>query len=260
MGAHGTASKEPARSVFKLMRFKKRRPGVSAYVGTKKTISTMERIESAAKIITNISIIFGLFTTGITLLHAQQEKSIDRTIDYRKDFNTQYIDRFNALANRFDDMFDSDPAQKSNTKSAITPMHEKQGSIPASRTESKQDIFYGPDQCRKRDMIISFFSDKQNKQNRHDFGDIIDFYDYLWTCVRNHSCDRNASIELFQADAKELFHKYAFYIFWEQKDSHDELFGEGLESISKLDHEWFLYRMLPELNLSMPVRAKNKGC
>ena len=151
-------------------------------------------IERIAKIIQNLAIIFGIVVSGATLVYTQYEKRVDRSIEYKKDFNSIYLSKFASLSERWDDF------------------------------SEKDNRIFSKDKSVQEAVVTEFYS---KGDNRHDLSELLDFFDSLWVCVHNHSCDKNASIELFGGQVKGLFEAAAFYIKKMRVEDRDAEIGIG---------------------------------
>lgn len=176
----------------------------------------LDNVEQTAKLFQNIAIIFGIFISAATLVYTQYEKRVDRAIDYKKDFDNNYRKTYSELMSRWNDSNDNDGAK----------------SILSSDGDSR------------RAAVLKFFS---NTSNRNDLDYVLDFFDNTWVCIRNNSCDHNASIELFKETATELCEVSRFYIFEQRKLNNNKKIGRGIQSIALLQRESSFAKFFPEL-------------
>ena len=76
-----------------------------------------DNVEQIAKLIQNFAIIFGIFISAGTLVYTQYEKSVDRAIEYKKDFDNNYRKTYAGLIDRWNNFNDADKAKRiANTK------------------------------------------------------------------------------------------------------------------------------------------------
>src|SRR5271166_4905005 len=174
-------------------------------------------LERIAKIVQNFAIICGIFVSAATLVYTQYEKRVDRAIEYKKDFDSSYRAKYLAMSNRWNDFNDNDPKQR----------------------------IFSPDNTVQKEAVIEFFA---KKENNDDLNDILDFYDNLFVCVRNHSCDGNATIELFGTQAREISDEAEYYMRQLRSKDRDNRIGEGVEAIAQLQSEGLFSKLFPQFS------------
>jgi hypothetical protein len=172
------------------------------------------RIERYAKVVKNLTIILGIVGGVVSLLAAQYDKRVAKTLELSKLYNEGVRKDYLILRSRWDEH------------------------VPAD--------FHKLDEAKQKDLIIAFFKSRPNqsekeKVSNHDLlTNIVDFFDMLGICITHQACDRNSAIDFFASSGQFTFDVAAFYIFKRRKDDPDPDFGMGLESFWRLKRQCML--------------------
>jgi hypothetical protein len=165
------------------------------------------KIERAAKLVQNFTIIFGVFGALFSYSATQLDKRVANTVEYRK----QYVDNIRAkylgLVSRWD--------------------------IPET------DAVLSKDRDAQKKVTLDFFSTQQNKD---DLLNVVDFFDSLGLCAQNNVCDRNTALNMLSDPIRNTFEMSAFYILDKRARERDDSFGAGLQALYKMHRECFFAR------------------
>jgi hypothetical protein len=167
-----------------------------------------DSIERIAKLVQNVVIIVGILGGGISLLHSQYDRRVERTVAFSKDFNSSVRKSYLSLLTAWD-------------------------------SYAGQQNFYDKDENGKKEIIENFFKADEKRQPSLD--DALDFYDTLYICVYRRSCDRNSALDFFGPSVTNLFQIFAFHIFDTRDADKDPSVGKGLELLyhMKRDSWWW---------------------
>lgn len=166
----------------------------------------LNAIEKLAKIIQNLTIVFGIFASAITLLYAIHNKRVDRAMAIKSEYDSTYRKSDDDLTTKWNDLIEKDNGQKARDQS-----DEKQ-----------------------LEYMKSFF---QSADNRHDLDDVLGFYDDVWICVKVGSCDNNTIKELFGDKSRDLWDTYGAYILDLRKRFKNPSIGMSVLMIARLKEE-----------------------
>lgn len=82
-----------------------------------------------------------------------------------------------------------------------------------------------------RDQMISTLMEEAGDGRLPDHVDtIVEFYEGLWTCIREQICSRDVSFGYFASDAREFVQNFDPYI--RERKLNNPLYGRGLEKIA----------------------------
>jgi hypothetical protein len=172
-------------------------------------------IERFAKFIQNVVIVFGIFGGAISLLYAQYDRRVDRTITFTKEFNSSVRKPYLTL-------------------------------MSAWNAYAREHDFY--DHPEEQETLINAFfvkyETKEESKNRDDnLEDVLDFYDTLYICVDKRSCDKNSALAFFHPSVTGVYETFAFHIFERRKAEKDPSVGKGLEALYRMESEswWSKY-------------------
>jgi len=175
-------------------------------------------IERYAKVIQNLTIILGIAVGVLSLLAAQYEKRVSKTVEFSKLYNEGVRKDYLSLRSRWDERWKKFPN------------------------------FSKLDKQKRKDLIVAFFDESSTdngKPSNHDLlTNILDFFDVLSVCVTHRSCDRNSTIDFFAPSGDFVFDIAGEYVLARRARDPDPQFGIGLEKFWRLSRECFLSRYL----------------
>jgi hypothetical protein len=169
-----------------------------------------DTIERVAKLVQNAVIILGIFGGVFSLLHAQYDKRVDRTIAFSKDYTSGVRKSYLTL-------------------------------VAAWNNYAENQNFFQKDEGGQKQLIAKFFSEDPSREQ--SFEDVADFYDTLYVCIDRRSCDRNAALDFFGSNASTFFESFAFHIFALRAGHRDNTIGKGVEQMYRMTPEswWSAY-------------------
>jgi hypothetical protein len=169
-----------------------------------------ETIERVAKLIQNAVIILGIFGGVFSLLHAQYDKRVDRTLAFTKDYTSGVRKSYLSL-------------------------------VAAWNNYAEKQNFFQKDEGGQKQLIANFFGEDPGREQ--SFEDVADFYDTLYVCVDRRSCDRNSALDFFGSNASTFFESFAFHIFALREAHRDNTIGKGVEQMYRMTPEswWSTY-------------------
>jgi hypothetical protein len=170
-----------------------------------------DRIEQYARIAQNITIIFGIVGGVLSLLIAQQDKRVQRSLDFYKDYTVAVRNEFLDLDQRWTDL---------------------SAKYPDFLTRKIDD---------QRKITDEFF---QAAENRRKLTSIVTFFDALYICIDNRACDRNTALDLMGPTAGTMFEMSGHFIQERRHVQRTNSVGRGLEQIYRLRRERFFERYL----------------
>jgi hypothetical protein len=171
----------------------------------------MTRIERLAKLVQNLSIVFGIFVGLATIISTRLDKRVEQTMALRKEFNESIRRDYLSFLSRWD-------------------------------RYAKEKHFRSAGSVGEKAIIIEFF--ERGTDNVDALRNISDFYDTLLICINNGACDANAAVDLFQQPARVIFEISAYFILARRKLDCNEAYSAGLESLYKLQRQTFIRRYL----------------
>src|SRR5260370_6234121 len=136
-------------------------------------------IERYAKLVQSLSIIFGIFAGAVSLLAAQYDKRVSRSIEFGKLYNDSIRVDHLKLVNKWEDY-----------------------------TRPLANFFTTGEEIR-RQRVLAFFKDSENRKS---LDNLLDFFEVVWVCVDHRSCDRNTTFDLFGAPIDNTYEVYHDYI------------------------------------------------
>jgi hypothetical protein len=194
-----------------------------------------DSIERAAKFIQNLVIIFGIFGGAISLVYAQHDKRLDRTVGFTREYNSSARKSYLSL-------------------------------MTAWNKYAKENNFYDHSEQEQENLVIAFFGkntgeDKIKEKSRDEnLEDVLDFYDTLYICVDRSSCDRNSALDFFHPSITPLFETVAYYIFERRCAERDPSVGRGLEGMYYMEPEPWWSRYFWSLPASSSGTASEGKC
>ncbi|HMK80347.1 MAG TPA: hypothetical protein VK438_11900 [Xanthobacteraceae bacterium] len=171
---------------------------------------TFKTVDRYAKVVQNLTIIFGIFTGVISLFATQYDRRVARTVDMTKLYSEQIRDKYLDLAAKW-------------------------------RAASVQPGFYQQSEEKMKQFVLEFF---ENQDNDKLLTNYLDFFDGLAVCIENGACDRNSAIDYFSHTARYVCEMSFPYLEKMRKDDRDPAFGAGLERFCLLKRESFIGRYL----------------
>jgi hypothetical protein len=168
-------------------------------------------IDRYAKLVQNLTIIFGIFAGVISLFATQFDRRVARTIDMTKFYADRVRGDYLALSEQWD-----------------------------AATQSNDRFFQqSPDEMKR--LVLDFF---HNRDAHSRLINYLDFFDGLIVCIDNRACDRNSAIDYFSTSARFVYEMSAFYIADTRANDRDPTFGAGLERFNQLAREHLISRYL----------------
>ncbi len=86
-----------------------------------------------------------------------------------------------------------------------------------------------------KDVVVKFFTDKPDDETKLE--NVLDFYDTLYVCVKNRSCNKNSVIDLMGKQIGAAYEIAAYYIVEVREKDRDQRYGEGLEQLYQAEPE-----------------------
>ena len=167
----------------------------------------IDLIERIAKLVQNLTIIFGVFAGVFALLISQHDKRVQNVLTFRTEFTATVRPDYLTLISDWNSF----------------PVTDK--ILTATQDEQKQ-------------IVSDFFAKEENEKH---FLSVADFFNTLSACIEHGACDRNSVIYLFQDTATAVFEMAGYYIEAKRKEDQDPTFARGLENIYRLNSEFFLF-------------------
>jgi hypothetical protein len=167
------------------------------------------RVERLAKLIQNLTIVFGVLAGLVAIFSARFDKRVDLVMTFNREYNDSIRKEYLGLISRWDKFAES---------------------AGYRRDLSLDD---------KKLMVLKFFKSTENVDSLRN---ISDFFYTLFVCVKGRACDRNTALDLFSNQAKTVFESFGFYILERRDLDKDETTGDGLEGIYRLNLEGYIFR------------------
>src|SRR5262249_7543127 len=120
------------------------RPTIARPRARQKTTNVFDTIERVAKLVQNAVIILGIFGGVFSLLHAQYDRRVDRTLSFTKDYTSSVRKSYLTL-------------------------------VAAWNNYAEKENFFQKDEAGQKQLLAQFFSEDQGREQ--SFEDVADFYD-----------------------------------------------------------------------------------
>jgi len=164
----------------------------------------LDTLSLAAQVVTNLSIVLGIFVAGITLLPDRYDRRVTTTLNlyqtYNEKIRNSYLDLVDKWQNYVHGVSD----------------------------------FRHMNQTGQEKVVLSFFADDVIRAKLENS---LDFFDTLAICVNNRSCDTNTALDVLGKQVKNLYEISAYFTIEERSKDNDPTVGKGLEDLYKTNRK-----------------------
>jgi hypothetical protein len=165
----------------------------------KRVVRHKTAIAAFSSLLTSLSIVFGGCYTIFQYQSHQQEKRVNRVLDYSDKFYQQKLSQ--SLANINDKYYD----QLEDIKKIL-------------RQENYLEAYH--------QFVIQF-----RTENQEDFKLLGDFFEELASCVDSDLCDEETALKLFGSQGKDYFVRFYPYYCQKQQKWQDKTIGTLFEKV-----------------------------
>jgi hypothetical protein len=158
----------------------------------------LDTLSLAAQVVTNLSIVFGIFVAGITLLSDRYDRRVTTTLNFYQTYNEKIRDSYLDLVDKWQ-----------------------------NHVHGFSD-FRHMNQTELQKVVLEFFA---NDVMRAKLENLLDFFDTLAICVNSRSCDTNTALDVLGKQVKNLYEISAYFTLEERNKDNDPTVGIGLEEL-----------------------------
>jgi hypothetical protein len=169
-------------------------------------------LDDYANVIKNLSIIGGILVAGISLIYSQYDRRLTRTFDFYKDYKETIRPDYLKL---------------------IVDWNVYARAVPGFQQLPHDGV---------KDVVVKFFAGKPDDETKLE--NVLDFYDTLYVCVKNRSCNKNSVIDLMGKQIEATYEMAAYYIAEVREKDRDRKYGEGLEQLYRAEPESLVRELL----------------
>ena len=165
----------------------------------------LDKLALSAQVVTNLSIILGIFVGGITLLSNRYDRRVTTTLDFYQTYNDKIRESYLDLVNKW--------------QNYVNGIEE----------------FRHMTEDRQKEVVIKFFDNDNDIRGKLE--NLLDFFDTLAICVRNRSCDTNTAIDVLGKQVMNLYEISAYFIGKQRSRDNDPTVGKGLEDLYNINRQ-----------------------